>query len=47
MKALLCVEHGLPEKLVVRDIPAPEPGRGQVRIAMKAAGVNFPDALII
>jgi len=47
MKALLCVEHGPPEKLVLQDIALPEPGRGEVRIAMKAAGVNFPDALII
>jgi len=47
MKALVCVEHGPPEKLVIQDLPMPEPGRGEVRIAMKAAGVNFPDALII
>ncbi|MCG2840037.1 NADPH:quinone oxidoreductase family protein [Sandaracinobacter sp. RS1-74] len=47
MKALVCVEHGPPEKLVVQDLPSPEPGKGEVRIAMKAAGVNFPDALII
>lgn len=47
MKALVCVEHGPPEKLVIADLPMPEPGRGEVRIAMKAAGVNFPDALII
>jgi NADPH2:quinone reductase len=47
MKAVLCVEHGPPEKLVVRDIPTPEPGRGQVRLKVEAAGVNFPDALII
>ncbi len=47
MKALVCVEHGPPEKLVIQDLPVPEPGKGEVRIAMKAAGVNFPDALII
>ncbi|MGQ5701559.1 NADPH:quinone oxidoreductase family protein [Sandaracinobacteroides sp. A072] len=47
MKALVCVEHGPPEKLVVKDLPIPEPGPGEVRIAMKAAGVNFPDVLII
>ena len=38
MKAVLCVEHGPPEKLVVRDVPTPEPGRGQVRISVKAVG---------
>ncbi len=47
MKAVLCVEHGPPEKLVVQDIPTPEPGRGQVRVRVHAAGVNFPDTLII
>jgi NADPH2:quinone reductase len=47
MKAVLCVEHGGPEKLVVADIALPEPGRGQVRISVKAVGVNFPDTLII
>ncbi len=47
MKALVCVEHGPPEKLVVQELPMPEPGKGEVRIAMRAAGVNFPDVLII
>ena len=47
MKAVLCVEHGPPEKLVVRDIDMPTPGRGQVRVRVHAAGVNFPDTLII
>ncbi len=47
MKALVCVEHGPPEKLVIQDLPTPEPGKGEVRIRMHAAGVNFPDALII
>ena len=47
MKAVLCVEHGPPEKLVVRDIALPEPGKGQVRVRVHAAGVNFPDTLII
>lgn len=47
MKAVLCVEHGPPEKLVVQDIAVPEPARGQLRIRVRAAGVNFPDTLII
>ncbi len=47
MKAVLCVEHGLPEALVVRDIPVPQPGAGEVRLRVRAAGVNFPDTLII
>ena len=47
MKALLCKEHGPPEKLVVEEVPSPEPGKGEVRVSVKAAGVNFPDTLII
>ena len=47
MKAVLCVEHGPPEKLVVQDVPMPAPGKGQVRVRVHAAGVNFPDTLII
>ena len=47
MKALLCKQHGLPETLVLEELPAPVPGEGEVVVAMKAAGVNFPDVLII
>jgi NADPH2:quinone reductase len=47
MRALLCKAHGLPETLMVEDLPSPVPGPGQVLIDVKAAGVNFPDALII
>ena len=47
MRALLCKAYGPPETLVVNDVPSPEPGAGQLRIRVEAAGVNFPDALII
>ena len=47
MKAVLCKQHGLPDTLVVEDIPSLVPAPGQVVVSMKAAGVNFPDALII
>ena len=47
MRALLCKSYGPPESLVVEDVPAPEPGPGQLRVRVEAAGVNFPDALII
>ncbi len=47
MKAVLCKQHGLPDTLVLEDIASPRPAAGQVIVSMKAAGVNFPDALII
>jgi NADPH2:quinone reductase len=47
MKALLCKQYGPPDKLVYEDVDDPVPGPGQVVIDMKAAGVNFPDLLII
>jgi len=47
MKAILCEQWGGPETLRHADIPLPEPGPGQVRIRIAAAGVNFPDVLII
>lgn len=47
MRAVVCKELGPPEKLAVEELADPEVKRGQVRIAMKAAGVNFPDVLIV
>jgi NADPH:quinone reductase len=47
MKALLSKQPGGPDTLVLEDIPDPVPGAGQVRIAVRACGVNFPDMLII
>ncbi len=32
MKAVLSEVVGPPESLVVRDIPTPEPGKGEVRV---------------
>ena len=47
MKAVLCKEWGLPETLVVEDVPSPVAGPGEVLVEVHAAGVNFPDTLII
>lgn len=47
MKAVVSEMPGPPESLVVREVPTPDPGRGEVRIKVHAAGVNFPDTLII
>lgn len=47
MRALLSEHVGGPDSLRLAELPEPEPGRGEVRIAVKACGVNFPDSLII
>jgi NADPH2:quinone reductase len=47
VKALLCKAFGPVDSLVVEEIPSPEPGAKQLVIEVKAAGVNFPDALIV
>ncbi len=47
MKAVLCKEYGPPESLVVEDVESPKCGSGQVKIAVHACGVNFPDVLLI
>lgn len=47
MQALLSVAPGGPETLELTTLPDPQPGKGQLLISVKAAGVNFPDTLII
>ncbi len=48
MKAVVCEKFGAPEDLVVKDMPPPAAlAPNQVRIQVHAAGLNFPDALII
>jgi NADPH2:quinone reductase len=48
MKALVCREHGLPDKLeLVADWPDPEVGEHDVLIKVRAASLNFPDVLVI
>jgi NADPH2:quinone reductase len=47
MKAMMSHEPGGPDSHKRTEVPTPEPGPGQIRISVKAAGVNFPDTLII
>ena len=47
MKAVLCKQYGMPDTLVLEEVPSLAPAAGQLVVSMKAAGVNFPDALII
>lgn len=47
MKAMLSTAPGGPETLELTELPDPEPKKGQVHIRIRAAGLNFPDTLII
>jgi len=47
VKALLCHEFGPIENLRVEDVSTPVPGPGQLLVQVKAASINFPDALMV
>src|SRR5687768_12360559 len=44
---MLCTVFGPPESLKLTEVDSLPVGKGQVRIAIHASGVNFPDTLII
>jgi NADPH2:quinone reductase len=44
MQAMIVTEFGGPERLRLAEVPDPVPGPGQVRISVRAAGVNPVDA---
>src|SRR5439155_14527653 len=46
MKAVRFDDYGAIEVLEVRDVPRPEPGDGQVLVAVRAAGINPSEAAI-
>jgi NADPH:quinone reductase-like Zn-dependent oxidoreductase len=45
LRQIVITRHGAPEVLELRDAPTPDPGPGDVRIVVRAAGVNFADVL--
>jgi NADPH:quinone reductase-like Zn-dependent oxidoreductase len=45
MRAVVLTGHGGPEVLQVQERPDPPVGPGEVRIAVKAAGINFADTM--
>jgi NADPH:quinone reductase len=47
MKAVLCKALGPPADLKLENMPSPEPGPQEAVVAVKAAGLNFFDTLII
>lgn len=47
MKAVLCKAFGPASSLVLEEIASPSPAKNEVLLDVHAAGVNFPDTLII
>ncbi|MFZ4551584.1 MAG: NADPH:quinone oxidoreductase family protein [Aquabacterium sp.] len=47
MQAWICNAFEGPDALTWETSDSPEPGKGQVRVAIKAASLNFPDLLIV
>lgn len=45
MRAVVITAPGGPEVLELRDVPAPEPGTGQIRVRVYASGLNRADLL--
>lgn len=45
VKAVVITRHGGPEVLAVEERPDPPVGPGEVRVAVRAAGINFADLL--
>jgi len=46
-RAVVCEALGPPESLRLRSLPRIALAPGSVRVALRAAGINFPDALMI
>jgi NADPH:quinone reductase len=48
MKAVYCEKLGLPDELVVREVPEPgAPGPDEIKVALAARGVAFTDVLMV
>ncbi len=46
MRAVIADALGAPESFRIEERPTPEPGLGQVRVAIRAAGLSFVDVLV-
>ena len=45
MRQIWIPKTGEPEVLEVREAPDPDPGIGEVRVRVRASGINFADVL--
>ena len=46
MRAVVIYEHGGRDKLVLDDVPAPAPARGEILLRVKAVGLNYLDVFV-
>src|ERR1051326_6397254 len=46
MKAIVFEQHGGPDVLKYKDVPDPQPGRGEVLIEVKATSINHIDIFL-
>jgi len=46
-RAIICAELGTPDVLRITRLPQPTLGPSDVRVHIVAAGVNFPDVLMV
>lgn len=48
MRAVVCEELGSDySRIALKQVPIPEPDRGEVRVKVEAASLNFPDLLML
>jgi NADPH2:quinone reductase len=47
VKAVVCTKIGDPNLLEIKEIETPKPSKNEVLVKVQAAGVNFPDALMV
>jgi NADPH2:quinone reductase len=44
-RSIIADEFGPPEAYAIREVDAPPPGKGQIRVAIKAIGISYVDVL--
>jgi len=47
MKSVVCTKLGDPKLLEIKEVKKPTPSKEEVLIKVEAAGINFPDALLV
>ncbi len=47
MKAALVKAYGPPDSIVIEEVASPPTGKGEVKLRLRACGVNFPDILMV